>query len=152
MKPQDLRINNWGLFEGIRFQVIGIYPNGLDIENGVEQRHIELDQFEPIALTQEWLVKFGFIPKASIEYDGLTAYEIPSWGRIVIKEGILKTDEYYFLDGLTQEIRYVHQLQNLYYCLTGEDLTIKDELVRLADESSEDYMERLRKAGKTIEG
>ena len=83
-------------------------------------------KYQPIPLTEEWLVKFGFYQSKSAEYEGLCAYNIPSWGRVVIQDGTLQPDQYYFLDGLTQEIEYVHQLQNLYFALTGEELTFKN--------------------------
>ena len=78
-----------------------------------------------IPLTEEILLKCGFSITESIFHDNTNAYEIKSWGRIVLINGILQSDEFYFLDGLSTEIKYLHQLQNLYFALTNEELTIQ---------------------------
>ena len=69
---------------------------------------------EPIPLTEEWLLKFGFERLGSGRFD-------------------FKTFTYYLHDGSFYNktsrlctIKYVHQLQNLYFALTGEELTIKN--------------------------
>jgi hypothetical protein len=70
---------------------------------------------QPIPLTEEWFLKFGLIKtKEGIILMGcyqIVAHE-ESW-RIILKNGVLSN------------IKYVHQLQNLYFALTGEELTIK---------------------------
>ncbi|MCE3278008.1 MAG: hypothetical protein K0S44_199 [Bacteroidetes bacterium] len=80
--------------------------------------------FEPISITEEWLVKFGFkqdqdcvLGLYPIKYfDDLTAWRtkchfaVSSFG----------DDPYYDLD--VPNIKFVHQLQNLYYALTGNEL------------------------------
>lgn len=67
----------------------------------------------PIPLTEEWLLMFGFKKVGEAFYIGLE-YE-------------------YFLNGIFNDytagctislnIKYVHQLQNLYFALTGEEIT-----------------------------
>jgi hypothetical protein len=84
-------------------------------------------QMYPIPLTEEWLIKFGFHN---------------DFGRRTVNGGLCLTspckrfnhynnklhifislcDEDYTVDG---ECRYVHQLQNLYFALTNEELTVK---------------------------
>jgi hypothetical protein len=85
----------------------------------------------PIPLTEEWLLKFGFKKGNSIYPEG---YSI----------NILNTDTYLrpsFEGGFywgfnlrnksdcelynAKPIKYVHQLQNLYFALTGNELEIK---------------------------
>jgi hypothetical protein len=78
-----------------------------------------------ITLTEEWLKNFGFKKTEAIFNDGFDAFILNGFGRICLKNGLLVSDEYYFLDGLKQEIKEVHQLQNLYFALTGNELTIK---------------------------
>lgn len=68
----------------------------------------------PIPITEDWLIKFGF------ESDGI------EWWDGIICLGIFKDGIYYLptesLDyRVGQEIKYVHQLQNLYFALTGSD-------------------------------
>tara|TARA_R110002096_G_scaffold382312_1_gene576205 strand:+ start:6033 stop:6365 length:333 start_codon:yes stop_codon:yes gene_type:complete len=71
-------------------------------------RLIKTARIEPIPLTEEWLVKFGF--------DG---WDIGSY-TITLTNGnfwILGCDK-----PLARNIKHVHQLQNLYHALTGEEL------------------------------
>ncbi len=86
---------------------------------------------EPIPLTEEWLVKFGFekyweeIKEG--EFKGFKSDEhfYKDWIRFYNSN-----DNFYQLKSITGyvpiTIQYVHQLQNLYFALTGEELTIKD--------------------------
>lgn len=75
-----------------------------------------------IPLTEEWLIKFGFI----IEGSELSVCLFK--GSLF---GISKRENKYFLSSASThcttlytsiEIKYVHQLQNLYFSLTGEEL------------------------------
>ncbi len=70
------------------------------------------NEFKPIPLTEEWLLKFGF-EKKDDDY---------------IFNGFSFTfDENTFYNhvGKITNIYYVHQLQNLYFALTNDELTIK---------------------------
>ena len=70
--------------------------------------------FRPIKLTEEWLLKFGFVKK-EIGYSKLTEMEqcfLISFGKHTSVNGIK----------FNNEIKTVHQLQNLYFALTGEEL------------------------------
>ena len=80
----------------------------------------------PIPLTEEWLVKFGFEEKDSrknrfinradfeLEFQGdKVAYCV--WGG----------EDAPHLTQFFGHCKYVHQLQNLYFALTNEELTIK---------------------------
>lgn len=77
---------------------------------------------KPIPLTEEWLLKFGFEK---------TEWYFNSY-RLVIgnNDYAILID----LDGncevgdiITCKIEYVHQLQNLYFALKGEELTFKTQ-------------------------
>ena len=79
--------------------------------------------YEPIPLTEEWLIKFGL--NKTVDHPGRKLYEhddiIPLW--FSDKRGIT---DFYASRVRIRECKYVHQLQNLYFALTGEELTIKD--------------------------
>ena len=73
----------------------------------------------PIPLTEEWLVKFGF-------------FEIKPL--VLIKRGLLFRDNIKnpcseltleVGNGFRVTVQYLHQLQNLYFAITGEELEIK---------------------------
>jgi hypothetical protein len=79
--------------------------------------------FEPIPLTENWLTKFGFNSKYksvhthwNIKWFGLDqkADEDDEGNRVELEE--------VFYYDYRLEVKYVHQLQNLYFALTGEEL------------------------------
>jgi hypothetical protein len=99
------------------------------LEYGTKERYLEGD-FKPIPLNQEWLRNLGF---------NIGGYDLLFWEHPNLKNtdfaGINWADEdipeYQFLNvsinGIIIQIDYVHQLQNLYFLLTGEELTLKKE-------------------------
>jgi len=69
---------------------------------------------EPIPLTEEWLLNFGYTKEDSNFWNlGHIVWEYDGGVFICNKNGIT--------------LKYVHQLQNLYFALTGRELTIKTE-------------------------
>jgi hypothetical protein len=110
MKASELRIGNKVLFSenGKVFTVFEIAKNGIVVGDEIEYTWIEIDQFEGIKLTEEWLLKFNF-EKSSYGYES----EMLTIGFDFRQE---KTGV---------KIEYVHQLQNLYFALTGNELEIK---------------------------
>lgn len=75
--------------------------------------------FEPIPLTEEWLLKFGF-EKRGVNRTRWTFWKIDL---VEDEKGIYSFDE----SRIYIDIKYVHQLQNIYFALTGEELTFKSE-------------------------
>ena len=81
-------------------------------------------EISPIPITEKWLLKFGFY-KEHYE-DDFTKY-------CIVFEDI-KFEFYIYYNGnkkicfgkLTIMFKYVHQLQNLYFALTGKELTYSD--------------------------
>jgi hypothetical protein len=69
-------------------------------------------RFEPIPLTKEWLLELGF------EYNGVI-YEIDEYLVRFTSQFIVA---YWIDSGFMTKIKYVHQLQNLYFALTGQEL------------------------------
>jgi hypothetical protein len=82
------------------------------------------DKYRPIPLTEEWLIKFGFEPLTK-KSKGFKADTYSYTGRVVL---ILNHDGVNTWTNFWQgnEMKYVHQLQNLYFALTNEELTIND--------------------------
>lgn len=72
-----------------------------------------------IPITEEWLVKLGF---EYIKQYGVYSKNGISFGYRTDAEGLFLTD--FFDDWKIVPIYYVHQLQNLYFALTGNELTI----------------------------
>lgn len=124
MKASELRIGNKIKFidDGTIFTVVSIDLKGAGLENTSEFAWIEFESLEPIPLTEDWLLKFGF-----------DEYLSPTDLRIKIASGVLlqfhfgvNKTECWIGDEISRpNLIYVHQLQNLYHALTGEELTIK---------------------------
>lgn len=116
MKVQELRIGDWYL--STKFQVPVICEMGDFYEiyaraDGSAEYTVD-DIFEPIHLTEEWLLKFGFRSNNGYPLKLLCGY-------IKIRNGVW----FFKYNKLDIELQYVHQLQNLYFALTGNELTIE---------------------------
>ena len=71
-----------------------------------------LQHLEPIPLTEEWLVRFGF--------------EYIKGDEIWIYKNFILNDEFFMMDiDIEICLTSVHQLQNLYYALTQTELEVK---------------------------
>lgn len=116
MKSSELRIGNWVEVDGRIDKVLVIYPDAIDckIDESILCEYMKF--VEPIPLTGEWLAKFGFV-LAGLEWVGPMCLE-------------QHHGELYYSAGeslqLSIDIKSVHQLQNLYHALTGEELEIKE--------------------------
>jgi hypothetical protein len=88
--------------------------------------------YNPIPLTEEWLLKFdmeftdGFSSSRKLylnnyEHDISKITYSPKEGLLRLSNGDTKGTM------LIPHIKYVHQLQNLYFALTGIELTFKSE-------------------------
>lgn len=90
---------------------------------GVDGRILWANDPKPIELTEEWLIKLGFKKRADGDFDLLEYSEVD-----IVISGLLdgwKCDGIWFS---VNHLQYIHQLQNLYFTLTGEKLTLKSNL------------------------
>jgi hypothetical protein len=116
----DRRDDESGIYEeflsllGNDFLTSDNFNSFVDYKNGV----IKVEEIEPIPLTEEWLLKFGFHldPYKNFELNNINI------NRLNFKLTIFEDDDRYDIPIKT---KYVHQLQNLYFALTGEELIIK---------------------------
>jgi len=121
MKTTELRIGSFIKEIGQQelFRVWGIYHEKCNDKINLFPAAL----FEPVCISEEILLKFGF---------ELDQYSKTIWTK---DNGIntvrLSIDVFYSnfeadYDAIVSFKcpKYVHQLQNLYYCLTGEELTI----------------------------
>lgn len=81
----------------------------------------ECNKLEPIPLTEEWLLKFGFL---IIEINGKFEATLPNFRYNIYWNKY--TDGFLFCDGETVLINfnYVHELQNLVFVLGQRELTV----------------------------
>lgn len=131
IKANELRVGNLlfetGIIDGYenlpdseKLTVIVAVINDIDqVVRDLQDNMHAYDSLYPIPLTEEWLLKFGF----EKDWTGYALEDKNSLSFSVTKNGAYLAC---WLDrslGIT--IKYVHQLQNLYFALTGEELTIK---------------------------
>lgn len=95
---------------------------------GNQEFNAKYENIEPIELTEEWLIKFGFIRIDEIIFQKIINNQVLTFNLnegVIFLEGSGTTgnldDDYCFQ---IKKVKYVHQLQNLYFCLTGEELKI----------------------------
>ena len=112
MKAEELRIGNWIRYAGQEIELtrqkfkLSVFTLGLD------------ELHEPIPLTKEWLIRFGFEYNYSFDLYSKSGFDIQ-----LLENGI----EFYIGEygSYFTWIECIHQLQNLYFALTGTELTIK---------------------------
>ena len=121
MKANELRIGNYVKApKGARYNN-DVIQFGIHEFLKIAECVYDIEDFEPIPLTEEWLLKFGL---TRIECNQGEYYPYTDIN-------IVKVDEYYRLEVGSDEyvigykIKYVHQLQNLYFALTNKELTVK---------------------------
>jgi hypothetical protein len=113
MKASELRIGNFYDHNGF---VNEVNPNTIE-----EAWIAERSWIKPIPITEVWLWNFGF------EINRQNKEENNIW-RCYSEEGFFELEQIgsgFFLDDnhcYGTKINYIHQLQNLYFALTGEEL------------------------------
>jgi hypothetical protein len=125
MKESELRIGNL-IFDNHREIVVDV---DINILRSITNNNPCL--YKPIPLTEEWLLKFGF-EKLNTKMSDCFVFQKGLW-RVAIKDNIEKTYEWVLWHErispptwCLSRFEYLHQLQNLYFSLTGEELTVKE--------------------------
>jgi hypothetical protein len=126
MKANEYRIGNLvnyrsstnGLFKG-EIELIKKKGCGMRLLDDNFKKYSPLKFIEGIPLTEEWLLKFGFVKESNTK-DIYTKYGL----QFRIWESGMSIS---FIDSRkdNRQIFTVHQLQNLYFAITREELTIK---------------------------
>lgn len=116
MKSTELKIGNFMHFEKTPITVNALIREEVYYDTTNTNGEIGSD-VTPIPITEKWLIKFGF--------------EESDWaGGCFIKESIfIDLSDFecgYKKNWFDVKIKYVHQLQNLYFSLTQKELTINE--------------------------
>jgi hypothetical protein len=136
IKAQDLRIGNlvYDEFNHV-FKIKALLPLSArlcNVRKGVKRldKGTPFKLIEPIAITEDWLLKFGFSksvrPNCNDIYKDLIARMILWFNEGNYAEMDLIQDDKW-ISFKHSHISYVHQLQNLYYCLIGEELCLNSK-------------------------
>lgn len=126
IKPNELRLGNFA-YTNTEGKMCGICFRAVQIKNYAKQY---VDSLEPIPITKEWLEWLGICVTQS--EDGLThgieiehRIKIDKKTLLVVWTNPLEVEIcHYYSEQTTlmDHIRYIHQLQNLYFALTGQEL------------------------------
>ncbi len=128
MKIEDLRIGNY--YQSTKFQIpvkcemSDIMEICLIADGTIPSEKDVGSLFQPIKLTEQWLIDLGFnckneqldyhIWEIDIMYEDYYI-EVINWKDIAIVQ----------IEDISIGCKYVHNLQNLYHSLTGRELTKK---------------------------
>ena len=127
IKENDLRLNNLVKWNGLVQKITAIaFGNCLLDKHPTADYPVELIDIDSVPLNEKILLNCGFKKRKSVF--GYWIYEI------MFRHNVLSVDEVdsglcYFYIGNTHiaQTRYVHELQNLYFSITGEELVFSTE-------------------------
>lgn len=135
MNPKELRLGNlvetytvWLIDDKVSEPAIG--TKEIDLKD-LEIMQSSLATYRGIPLTEEWLIKVGFIEKDLGEEPPYYIFEHQEINGFKVWEF---NGEHWILELADQNaipqnhFKYLHQLQNMYFALTGEELIIKEPL------------------------
>jgi len=141
IKENELRIGNWIIDRGGKeWQIdhwetmnkVSAKPQTMMCDGFLMETHPYteyVDYLYPIPLTEEWLIKFGFI-KVGSEWKLFPCFEVQiivfnedNYNGVMFYTRTIHTNYTPIYCG--NYINYVHQLQNLYFALTNQELEIK---------------------------
>lgn len=131
IKPNELRIGNYVQWSGEP----GVYVPWMHGHwLGTFNKNYPFP--EPVPLTSEWLLKFGFKLEDITWYDASVTKNVYCKGQYYVDmreslgTGYLfgKMDNEYpgYRNILVRPVQYVDQIQNVFYFITGEELTIEE--------------------------
>lgn len=123
MDARELRIGNWVLEKQNKLlgEIFNITRTTcrIFVDNELEDLKPSLEDIEPIPLTEEWLEMFGF------KMDWHISHKDEYF--CMFQEG----DKYYYTADehhwTSEPFKHVHQLQNLFYALTGKELELIEQ-------------------------
>ena len=115
--PQDLRIGNLVKHNGEFYAIKSFDEEHVALKDNVSFDYIGYDEIEPIEITEEWLLKCGYKKNGSwLRIENSRFAEA-----LIYEDGVDISVHSFWL----KHIKYVHQLQNLRFALTGKQLEIK---------------------------
>ncbi len=133
LKVEDLKIGNY-IFDnsGRIVQYHGLTEDWnkaiLNYAKGSGIYKNNFDEISPIPITEKWLLKLGFEPDEIYKnFNSFNLYKLECEGNI-FKLEIQPCNEVSIHIDCTfiRSLKYIHELQNLYHAITGNELKIKD--------------------------
>jgi hypothetical protein len=120
IQANELRLGNLILKNNEIYEISSLFF--VDLHDGtIRENYNNSYIIEPIPLTEEWILKFG-LKKTKYKSDIIYDFGLQNSTYITIDKNDLS---YFMWDEYLTSIKYVHQLQNLYFALTNNELEIK---------------------------
>jgi hypothetical protein len=109
IQSSELRISNYVYSSD--FVIKSYSPQGLfNLMKNIDDGY---NNIKPIPLTEQWLIDFGFEKHITMDI-----YPTYSLNNVNVNDGVV----YIVGFGFVNYIKHVHELQNLYFALTGIEL------------------------------
>ena len=124
MKTNDLRIGNF-ISDANASDSFFARVKKLDYSRCFYgQFHSAYSDLKPIAISEEWLIKFGFKMIRTNKDSGYKELGLIKKRFHIMFSIECNCNPECFVENIGIDIIYVHQLQNLYFALTGEELAV----------------------------
>ena len=135
MKPQELSIGNLVCYNGkvVKVEQITKHKIGYHTKpNETRMNYARLCEIEPIPITEELLTKIGFILPGHKEFYVMcringkdNSIRLTRYFNLWNAEIFASHPEVVMLEHIIKGLRFVHELQNAYYLVTGKKLEVK---------------------------
>ncbi|WP_333852461.1 hypothetical protein [Epilithonimonas sp.] len=127
MEATELRLNNLLIYGNEIVPIMGMENSNnnlivkIDADTAIDYRNLK-----PIALTAEWFQKLGF--KEVYRSSSRIRFDLPNYCRYDFDLNSNKILQGFLYFGNYIKCNYLHQLQNIYFTLTGEELKIEYDI------------------------
>lgn len=131
IQPNELRLGNYVSQLGAVCRVVAvsniIYGSVYIVQLGdARSEGFTSESIDPIPLSNDWLVRFGFCKTVLSSY--MTGVEI-KYSAFELKGFVYNSIQrtWWYRGVLEKQPKSVHQLQNLFFALTGEELKLNEK-------------------------
>ncbi len=129
MQKNTVKINSLSVGNYLKKDGVVVKIDARSIFDIWNEKGIIKHGYEPILLTEEWLLKLGFNKEYHHDYIGI---DVGDTDFVLTYPNVIGEFWEHFIfqfeaGGVSKlkEIKYVHELQNLFHSLTGTELTRK---------------------------
>lgn len=130
MIPKEhLRIGNLVMYEQTYHVVKELHGSiVLHVWQDADRHYGLYETIEPIPLTEDWLEQFGFFSKYKSVHMrwNILGFDINQKSDEDDEGGKIPQEQVFYYYPSNLEVKWVHQLQNLYFSVMGEELKLKD--------------------------
>jgi len=124
MEANTLRLENYVEYNSMFFKVKLISKSGVSCDRGKGIVELSIKDINPIPLSEDILLKLGF-EKSNAKISGCDYFTKDKYS-VMVKEDVC----YFSLVEMQSRylciVEFLHQIQNVYFALTNEELTIKE--------------------------